>query len=860
MRTRFASLLDHIIGTIRELKQFWVSSTLDESKDQEIPPFTHGFLNHALLTLALLAFWPFWLNLLIALATASGWLFWLVTSICLGSLQVVYASYQFFFIAIDILGLSILKTFATLRGQILQVSFLSGWTKTKRKSRRREWRGMVKGAKSYEEFLHLNIEEPIMKDEPRERKRLLHRFSFSVADAFSRKWKQPNDVDLSNSIPLNSSKSFSHPSSPNKLSIRKNMSYSELHPDEGNATFDQHNGKDETNRNSASPTAPNTSRKTHITHSRSVASLLALSPTREGSHEETEEDKRFKEKIESHLGMAGGMLVTTTRRLKEARLQLKSGGDPSPLKFLLAGVVKRNHLQLDDLLIEEARSIAECGRHHLVAEVRHAIEDFIEEVEQCLECLTESPVYHTYRPKNRDMIPEMYSDKKSSESTEIADRIKHLKKMKLNTGCTALMLSGGGAQAMHHLGTIRSFIISGCYDDIKVISGTSGGSISAAMCAIKKPEELLRDVCVSNVSTDYLLTGRMKKENIRWFPSLLEMGRNWLESRILVDSNFFKRCCDFYYGDVTFEEAFQMTGKHVCISVSASRAGSGDTAQRLLLNHISTPHVTISSAVAASCALPGVMKPTKLMAKDSEGNQVVFEVDGVEWIDGSVQADLPFKRIATMFNVSNFIVAQVNFHVIPFLHKAYHPSTKSLYWKLFQILEWDIRSRALNLARLGLFPRIFGQDVSDVFKQKYHGNITLVPKFTMMQVFGLQILSNPSVQDMELYLESGQKSAWPYLESIKIMLRLEKAIDSCLLSLQDRYRSYPEDLQTGADLDSLSSCSFAVSADQRYGSSRDKELLKLKIKGLEAENAILRKKLKEAEKDWTRITPEPEIF
>jgi hypothetical protein len=123
----------------------------------------------------------------------------------------------------------------------------------------------------------------------------------------------------------------------------------------------------------------------------------------------------------------------------------------------------------------------------------------------------------------------------------------------------------------------------------------------------------------------------MKKENIRWIPSLLEMGRNWLESRILVDSSFFKRCCDFYYGDVTFEEAFQMTGKHVCISVSSSRAGSGDTAQRLLLNHISTPHVTISSAVAASCALPGIMKPTKLMAKDSEGNQVVFEVDRVEW-------------------------------------------------------------------------------------------------------------------------------------------------------------------------------------------------------------------------------------
>jgi hypothetical protein len=47
-------------------------------------------------------------------------------------------------------------------------------------------------------------------------------------------------------------------------------------------------------------------------------------------------------------------------------------------------------------------------------------------------------------------------------------------------------------------GSHGSFIISGCYDDIKVISGTSGGSISAAMCFIETPEELLRDVCVSN--------------------------------------------------------------------------------------------------------------------------------------------------------------------------------------------------------------------------------------------------------------------------------------------------------------------------------------------------------------------------
>jgi len=86
----------------------------------------------------------------------------------------------------------------------------------------------------------------------------------------------------------------------------------------------------------------------------------------------------------------------------------------------------------------------------------------------------------------------------------------------------------------------------------------------------------------------------------------------------------------------------------------------------------------------------------------------------VEWIDGSVQADLPFKRISTLFNISNFVVAQTNFHVVPFLNKAHHPNINTLYWKMFQMCMWDVRSRVLNLSQLGLFPKIFGQDLSKV--------------------------------------------------------------------------------------------------------------------------------------------------
>eukprot|EP00804_Cyclotella_cryptica_P011037 CCRYP_013517-RA/>CCRYP_013517-RA protein AED:0.17 eAED:0.17 QI:1714/0.5/0.57/1/0.33/0.42/7/0/285 len=240
----------------------------------------------------------------------------------------------------------------------------------------------------------------------------------------------------------------------------------------------------------------------------------------------------------------------------------------------------------------------------------------------------------------------------------------------------ALMLSGGGAIAMYHLGTIKALVESRLYEQIHVISGTSGG---------RTPP---RNICVNTVSTDYMLTGEMKRQKIRWFPE--KHSRNDSQARV-------------HY------------------TVTASRANAGSGVQRLLLNHISTPNVTLASAVAASCSLPGFMKPTKLMIKDSRGKQVPFEVDGVEWIDGSVQADLPFKRISTLFNVSNFVVAQVNFHVVPFLNKAHHPNINTLNTgSCFRSACGTSEADVLNLSSLGLFPKLFGQDVTKVFKQKYN--------------------------------------------------------------------------------------------------------------------------------------------
>ncbi len=95
--------------------------------------------------------------------------------------------------------------------------------------------------------------------------------------------------------------------------------------------------------------------------------------------------------------------------------------------------------------------------------------------------------------------------------------------------------------------------------------------------------------------------------------------------------------------DCTFFQAYALTKKHVCIPVTSSGIGcSGDASgsQKLLLNHLSIPNVLLASAVGAVGAV------------------VAFEVDGVDWIDGSVQADMPFRRMAMLFSVSNFVMSQ----------------------------------------------------------------------------------------------------------------------------------------------------------------------------------------------------------
>ena len=322
-------------------------------------------------------------------------------------------------------------------------------------SRRREWKKQCERAKNYSEFLKIRILEP----------------------------KSDNESE-----PVSSS-----PSLPKRP--RRSHSF---------ATLKTLYEETESPTSTPSPTRLNSMKRVGSFDQKSAKSF-----------DDEEGDER---NIVRDLGqMATDLLKSTTARLNEARHAFVSEGDTS-LQYLLSGVVKRNHLTLEDLLHKNARSVAESGQHEFSAPARKLIGTYYDEVAKGLDCLAEAPTLGE--------LP----------LAELQDRMTLVRKMKQNMGRTALMLSGGGAQAMYHLGTVRALIDADLYDDIKVISGTSGGSISAACCAMLTTKELFEDVCVPTVSTDFRLNGEMKKGNIRWFPPVMDMGAYWLKHRLLVDS------------------------------------------------------------------------------------------------------------------------------------------------------------------------------------------------------------------------------------------------------------------------------------------------------------------------------------
>jgi TAG lipase/steryl ester hydrolase/phospholipase A2/LPA acyltransferase len=372
-------------------------------------------------------------------------------------------------------------------------------------------------------------------------------------------------------------------------------------------------------------------------------------------------------------------------------------------------------------------------------------------------------------------------------------------------GRSALLFSGGATFGMNHIGVLKALWEAKLLP--RIISGASAGSIVCAVFCTRTDDELPALLDTYAYGDFAVFDEEGKEENI------LQKTARFLKYGSFLDISHLARVMRNWLGDITFQEAYNRTRRILNICVSS--AGVYELPR--LLNYITAPNVMIWSAVAVSCSVPLVFTPFVLMAKDPLTGEAVPWTDfHKQYIDGSVDGDLPMTRLSEMFNVNHFIVSQVNPHVVPFLPKDDGPShgpmqtSSSPSWlhTVTHLAKDEILHRMTVLSDLGIFPTSLTKAAS-IMNQKYYGDINIYPEILYANF--PRILKNPTTEFMLQACLSGERATWPKLGQIRNHCAIELALDSAIQQMRVRVAFSPSlvDLRyrglNGHSIDSLDS-------------------------------------------------------
>lgn len=357
-----------------------------------------------------------------------------------------------------------------------------------------------------------------------------------------------------------------------------------------------------------------------------------------------------------------------------------------------------------------------------------------------------------------------------------------------NHGRTALCLSGGALLGMKHIGITKC--LWECNLLPEIISGTSAGSIVAAIVCSSTDEEMQRTLehfPESNLAV-------FDPADTRTFGWCLNRLATWWHTGRFFDPQYLQTVMQEWLKEMTFREAYNKT--HRVLNICVSKAHS---AEPLILNHITAPDVLIWSAVCASCAVPGIFPEATIYVKDKNAKRprAWVEAVGQTFVDGSLDHDIPMRRLQDMFNVSWFITAQVNPHVRPFLarEEEFTGTQPSLPWATegyLAILKHAahdfLTHTAQRLSDMGLPPPMWRW--AAVLNQQYIGDLNIFPTIRWMEL--ATMVSNPSPEYMKAATLDGERATWPKICRIKNTVAIELALQRAIRDINEMFHFSPE--------------------------------------------------------------------
>ncbi len=327
-------------------------------------------------------------------------------------------------------------------------------------------------------------------------------------------------------------------------------------------------------------------------------------------------------------------------------------------------------------------------------------------------------------------------------------------------GRSALMLSGAGSLGHFHRGVIKTLIEHKLVPN--VISGSSAGSISAALLGTKSDEELA--AAFHGDSAIDPLQDEIDKYRRRLI-------------RKQTDSESLKLMLEAIIPDITFQEAYERTGKMISITIAPYE----EHQKSRLMNAITSPNVFVRSAVLASCAVPGVFEPVMLMAKNVYGEAQPYLPDRL-WVDGAVTDDLPAKRLARLYGVNHYIVSQANPLSLAIMKGEDYISVPEGVKNVVRLSTHEILKSGEYISRryLRRLPKV-GQAMSifhSAVAQEYKGDINIVPSFSFVNP--QKLLGQLNSDEIKELVLDGERATWPKLEQISICSRVGQKLDEIL--------------------------------------------------------------------------------
>jgi TAG lipase/steryl ester hydrolase/phospholipase A2/LPA acyltransferase len=378
--------------------------------------------------------------------------------------------------------------------------------------------------------------------------------------------------------------------------------------------------------------------------------------------------------------------------------------------------------------------------HHLAKfGTKQLITDYVDEIVESLEYIS--------------TIPE------SKEITQ-QDKLDFFERASHCFGRSALMLSGAGSLGHFHRGVIKSLFE---HDLIpNVISGSSAGSISAALLGTRTDEELT--ALLHETTTLDPLQGEIDKYRRRLI-------------RKQTDSESLKKLLEAIIPDMTFQEAYEKTGRQISITIAPYE----EHQKSRLMNAITSPNVFVRSAVMASCAVPGIFDPVMLMAKNVYGESQPY-LPGRLWVDGAVTDDLPAKRLARLYGVNHYIVSQANPLSLAIMKGEDYLPLPDGVKNVVRISTHEMLKSGENFSRryLRKIPKV-GQAMGifhSAVAQEYKGDINIVPSFSFVNP--QKLLGQLNSEEIKELVFEGERSTWPRLEQIKICTKIGHKLDDIL--------------------------------------------------------------------------------